>query len=148
MSYRVQGVNHHGITVADLNRSAAFFVDVLGFARGATVELDETFSAGVTGVEGAIITVTFVEGPGITVELLQYRAPDDRMVVTARPCDVGSAHLALFVDDVEAVVDASVRAGWNLAGVIQPIVTGPRAGGKAAYLRDADGTTLELVQRP
>lgn len=144
----IEAVNHHGITVTDLDASARFFVDVLGFTRGATVDLDETFSAGVTGVPGAVIRVVFVEGPGITVELLQYLAPADRTVVTSRPCDVGSAHLALFVDDVEGVVEASGAEGWQLAGVIQPIVTGPRAGGLAAYIRDADGVTLELVQRP
>ena len=148
MSYRVEGVNHHGITVTDIEKSVEFFVGVLGFQSGPTVELDETFSAGVTGVEGAVIKVAFVEGPGINVELLQYLAPADRSVVRARPCDVGSAHLALFVDDVDAIVEAATQAGWELAGVVQPIVVGPRAGGRAAYVRNSDGTTLELVQRP
>jgi catechol 2,3-dioxygenase-like lactoylglutathione lyase family enzyme len=148
MSFVIEGVNHHGITVSDLDRSLEFFVGVLGFEPGPTVDLDEEFSSGVTGVGGARIKVAFVRGPGIDVELLQYLGPDDRRAVDARPCDVGSAHLALFVDDIAAVVSASEPAGWRLAGVVQPITTGPRAGGSAAYLRDADGITIELVERP
>lgn len=148
MSFLVEGVNHHGITVSSVDRALEFFVGVLGFEPGATVDLDETFAAGVTGVEGARIRVAFARGPGIDVELLQYLAPADRTKIDARPCDVGTAHLALFVDDIAAVAAASAALGWRLAGNVQPITTGPRAGGRAAYLRDGDGTTIELVERP
>lgn len=146
--YRVEAANHFGITVSNLNKSLDFFVDVLGFDAGPTVDLDEAFSAGVTGVDGAVIRVAFVDGPGVTVELVQYLAPTGRESVTTLPCDVGSAHLAFFVDDIDAIVTAATHAGFALAGSIQPIAVGPRAGGRAAYIRNADGTTLELVQRP
>jgi hypothetical protein len=56
---------------------------------------------------------------------------------------VGSVHLALFVDDIDAH-----RRQRTLTGSIQPIVVGPRAGGRAAYLSDAAGTPLEVMQRP
>ena len=147
-SYRVMGANHFGITVSNLETSLSFFVSVLGFTAGPTVDLDETFSAGITGVAGAVIRVAFVEGPGVTVELVHYLSSPQRHAVQTLPSDVGSAHLALFVDNLDAIVAASTVAGWRLAGAIQPIVAGPRAGGQAAYIRNADGTTLELVQRP
>ena len=147
-NHRVEGANHFGITVSDIETSLAFFVGILGFEEGPTVDLDETFSAGVTGIDGALIRVTFVEGPGVTVELLQYLAPAGRSATPTRPCDVGSAHLAFFVVGIEAIVAAAAGAGWSLAGAIQPIVSGPRAGGRAAYIRDTDGITLELVERP
>lgn len=147
-AYRVVGANHFGITVSDIDRTRRFFIDVLGFIAGQTVDLDLAFSEGVTGVTGAVIRVAFVDGPGVTIELVQYLAPIDRTPAGTFPNDVGSAHVAFFVDDVEAIVTTAIRAGWRLAGTIQPIVAGPRTGGKAAYIRDADGTTLELVQRP
>jgi glyoxylase I family protein len=146
--YKVEAANHFGITVSDLAQCLQFFVGVLGFTAGATVELAEEFSAGITGVDGAVIRVAFVEGPGVTMELVQYLSPPQRMPVRTQPNDVGSAHLAFFVDNLAGIVAASERAGWHLAGAIQPIAVGPRAGGRAAYIRNADGTTLELVQRP
>lgn len=140
---------HHGITVRDLEASSAFFTDVLGLARGPQVDLDEEFSAGVTGVQGARISVVFLEGQGFAVELLQYHGPRGRFPSTgARPCDAGACHLALYVDDVADVVDRAASHGWGLAGAVQPITTGPRRGGLAAYLRDEAGAVLELVQRP
>lgn len=139
---------HHGITVADLDASVAFFRDVLGLRPQPRIDLDEEFSSGVTGIAGAQLSVVFLTGPGLDVELLQYAGPSDRGRVVARSCDAGSAHLALYVQDVHDVVRRAYPHGWTLLGAVQPICVGPRAGGRAAYLHDRDGAVLELVQRP
>lgn len=139
---------HHGITVVDLEASSAFFADVLGFARRPRIDLDETFSSGVTGIAGARISVVFLEGPGFAVELLQYDGPPDRAQGRSRSCDAGAAHLALYVDDVVDVVRRAEPHGWRPAGAVQPINVGPRSGGLAVYLRDEAGAVVELVQRP
>lgn len=144
----VEGLNHVGFTVADLDRTLAFFIDVLGFSPGARVELDEEFAAGVTGVANARISVAFAHGPGVDVELLQYAGDLREPARTPSPADVGAAHLALFVSGIEAIAEAAAHVGWYLAGAIQPITTGPRAGGRAAYLRDGSGATVELVEKP
>jgi len=139
---------HHGITVTDLEASARFFSEVLGLEAGPRIDLDEAFSAGVTGVAEARISVVFMQGPGLAVELLQYHGPDDRRSVDARPCDAGAAHLALYVDDLRRVVSGAADHGWTPMGAVQPITIGPRAGGLAVYLREPNGAVLELVQRP
>lgn len=139
---------HHGITVVDLEASSAFFADVLGFVPSPRIDLDEEFSAGVTGVQGARISVVFLDGPDFAVELLQYDGPPDRGTGGSRPCDAGAAHLALYVDDVVDVVRRAEPHGWCPAGAVQPITTGPRQGGLAVYLRDEVGAVVELVQRP
>jgi catechol 2,3-dioxygenase-like lactoylglutathione lyase family enzyme len=139
---------HHGMTVASIDAALGLFVGVLGFTPSERIELDEEFSAGVTGVEGARISVVFVETPGLAVELLSYAGTADRPVHRPRPCDPGAAHLALYVDDLDAVAAAAEGAGWRLAGSVMPITTGPRKGGRAAYLTDAGGSVVELVQRP
>ncbi len=148
MTFEVQAVAHHGITVASLEGALTFFEGVLGFRSGPVLFLPEGFAAGITGVPGASIRAVFVEAPGLHIELLEYQSPDDRSNLPPRPCDIGSAHLALFVDNIEGVADAAKVAGWHLAGTIQQIVTGPRVGGYAAYLTDGHGTIIELVQRP
>lgn len=147
MGFTVQASAHHGITVSDLRRSQRFFVDVLGFESRGEVDLDATFSSGITGIPDAKIRVALLSGPGIDVELLEYASPADA-AIRRQSSDVGAVHLALFVDDVHAAVHEAAAHGWGLAGAIQAIEVGPRAGGRAAYLVDADGVTLEFVQRP
>lgn len=142
----VIGLNHHGITVSSIEETSRFFVDVLGFRRGAVVELDPDFTARVTGVANSRLTAAFVHGPGIDVELLQYEAATAAGVQP--PSRPGSAHVALFVDDIAPIVEAARPLGWTPAGSIAPIVSGPRRGGRAAYLRDRDGATVELVEPP
>jgi len=144
----VQGFNHHGITVGDMDRALALFVDVLKFERGATVELDPGFTSAVTGVNDSALRAVFVHGPGVDVELLAYERRDGTDARPVAPNRPGASHIAFFVDDLRQVADDAAQVGWALAGSIAPIVSGPRAGGSAAYLRDPDGVTVELVQRP
>jgi hypothetical protein len=57
----------------------------------------------ITGVEGAEIKLAVLKTPGgHKIELLEYLAPADRKRVSLRPCDVGSVHVALIVDDLES----------------------------------------------
>ena len=62
-------------------------------------------------------------------------------------CDVGAAHIAFDVEDLRAVVDASLRNGATLMGEMLEITGGPNRGGRVAYVRDPDGVTMEFIQR-
>lgn len=147
MGFAVQAVDHTGITVSDLEHSLRFWTDVLGFKLSHRAELSGEFAANVTGVAAAEITIAVVIAPGgHRVELLQYHQPADRAQLRARPCDVGSVHLALRVDDLEAVLAAAADTGWQAAGPPQTMAVGPRAGTRFAYMHDPDGTTIELIQ--
>lgn len=140
-------VGHHGMTVRDPARTERFFVDVLGFRRAQRVELDRAFSSGVSGVEGATIAVQFLDGPGITVELLRYRGVSTD-AVRPSPADPGSAHLALYVAGLDEIVKKAAPLGWRPAGRVMDITVGPRVGGRAVYLTDDDGAVVELVEPP
>ncbi|HEV2528111.1 MAG TPA: hypothetical protein VGT61_06680 [Thermomicrobiales bacterium] len=65
-----------------------------------------------------------------------------------RPCDVGSAHFAFEVDDMEAVVERSGANGWKLLGTIETWPEGPMTGTRLAYITNDDGTILEFYQLP
>jgi hypothetical protein len=39
-------------------------------------------------------------------------------------------------------------SGWNAAGKPQTLTASPNAGKRVAYVRDPDGTTIELMQPP
>jgi len=144
----IRTVDHTGFTVTDLDRSLAFWRDVLGFEFSHRVHHTGSLAAEVTGVPGAEISLAVVKAPGHKIELLQYHAPPDRKKVALRPCDFGFAHVGLVVDDLDFVIGKIAASGWNAAGQPQTLISGPNAGRRVIYVRDPDGMTIELIQLP
>src|ERR1041384_8108828 len=79
MAFRIISADHTGITVSNLERSLAFWRDVLGFELSHTAHQKGELAKEITGVKGAEIKLAVVKAPGgHKVELLQYLAPMDR----------------------------------------------------------------------
>jgi catechol 2,3-dioxygenase-like lactoylglutathione lyase family enzyme len=149
MSFRILAADHTGITVSNLERALAFWRDVLGFELSHRAHQTGELAAEITGVAGAEIFLAVLKAPGgHKIELLEYLAPKDRKHVDPRPCDVGSVHVALTVDDLDAVLRKIATADWKTAGKPQTLTTGPNAGKCVIYVRDPDVTTIEFMQVP
>ena len=148
--FRIIAADHTGITVSNLERSLAFWRDVLGFELSHTAHQTGEMASEITGVAAAEIKLAVVKTPGgHKIELLEYVTPADRKRhVNFRPCDVGSVHVALIVDDLDAVLSAINVSGWKAAGKPQTLQSGPNAGKRVVYVRDPDGTTIEFMQQP
>jgi catechol 2,3-dioxygenase-like lactoylglutathione lyase family enzyme len=147
--FRIIAADHTGITVSNLERSLHFWRDVLGFELSHWTHQTGELASEITGVAGAEISLAVVKAPGHKIELLEYHAPPDRKQHTDFwPCDVGSLHIAFTVDDLEAVLSRIAAAGWQPAGRPQTLKTGPNAGKRVVYVRDPDGTTIELMEIP
>jgi catechol 2,3-dioxygenase-like lactoylglutathione lyase family enzyme len=148
--FRVIAADHTGITVSNLEKSLAFWRDVLGFELSHRAHQTGEMAREITGVADAEIKLAVVKGPGgHKIELLEYLAPADRKQhVDLRPCDVGSVHVALIVDDLIAVLQKISESGWKAAGGPQTLQSGPNAGKRVIYVRDPDGTTIEFMQPP
>jgi len=144
---KVLGVNHTSFTVSDIERSISFFTEVLGFRVTSHEPRDPAMIQALTGIDGADIDVAYLQMPGHALELIEYKGPDDRGKVNCRVCDVGAAHIAFDVEDLQAVVGPSLRNGVELMGEILEITGGPNKGGQVAYMRDPDGVTMEFIQR-
>jgi catechol 2,3-dioxygenase-like lactoylglutathione lyase family enzyme len=147
---RILAADHTGITVSNLERSLAFWRDVLGFELSHTAHQTGKMASEITGVEGAEIKLAVVKTPsGHKIELLEYLAPPERKWnLDLRPCDVGFVHVALIVDDLGAILNAINASGWKAAGKPQTFRSGPNAGKRVVYVRDPDGTTVEFMQPP
>ena len=144
--FRVLATNHTSFTVSDLDRSIAFFSEVLGFEMVNRAQRDPKLISSITGVPGADIEVAYIQGPGHRLELIQYHGPSERSQVDSRPCDSGFAHVAYDVDDVDAAVAASAPHQFLPIGEVTMIDKGPNAGRKVVYLRDPDGVTIEYIE--
>ena len=146
--FRVLETNHTGFTVADLERTVAFFRDVLGYEVLSFEPRHPEHIQHVTAIEGAEITVAYVRGPGHVLELMEYGGPADRGHVRPRPCDAGFAHIALIVDDLDAAIAACEAHGVGALATPLVMGRGPNKGNRIVYLRDPDGFAIELISRP
>ena len=149
MSFRILAADHTGITVSNIERALEFWRDVLGFEFSHRAHQKGERAEQITGVVDAEILLAVVKAPGHKIELLQYLAPSDRKIENAaRPCDLGSVHVALVIDDLDAVLERVAASGWKTAGKPQTLTVGPNAGKRVVYVRDPDGTTIEFMQMP
>src|SRR5947208_14826503 len=96
MAFRILAADHTGITVSDIERSLAFWRDVLGFELSHRAHQKGELAEQITGVSGAEILIAVVKAPGHKIELLEFRAPADRKQENGiRPSEVVPAHIAL-----------------------------------------------------
>jgi catechol 2,3-dioxygenase-like lactoylglutathione lyase family enzyme len=150
-AWAIDGARHAGITVSDLDRSLEFYCGLLGLELRTRRLYEEREIAEIVGVpEATAWDIAFLRIPGsdVEIELIEYRGCERRAANT-RPCDYGSGHFALHVNDIEAVYsDLSTRGvEFRSAGPIEQ-VSGPRRGGKSLYAHDPDGYIVEFSQRP
>jgi len=148
--FRIIAADHTGITVSNLERSLAFWRDVLGFEFSHSAHQKGERPEQITGVKGADLKLAVLKTPtGHKIELLEYYAPEDRKKDNAlRPCDLGHVHVALIVDDLDAILQRIEASGWNAAGQPQSLTSGPNTGKRVVYVQDPDGTTIEFMQMP
>jgi glyoxylase I family protein len=150
MPFRILAADHTGITVSNLERSLAFWRDVLGFEFSHRAHQKSEMAVQITGVKGAELKLAVVKAPGgHKIELLEYLDPADRKKhVDLRPCDVGHVHVALTVDNLNAILERIAASGWKTTGRPQTLTTGPNAGKRVVYVRDPDSTTIEFMEIP
>ncbi len=91
--------------------------------------------------------MAIVSLPDQTIELLEYQGLE-RPSEPAKPFDPGFAHLALVVDDIDALLVRIAAYGWESARHSQPIASGARAGTRVIYAVGPDGATIEFMQPP
>ena len=148
-AFRIIAADHTGITVSNLERSLAFWRDVLGFEFSHESHQTGERAEQITGVKGADLKLAVLKtSTGHKIELLEYCAPPSRKKSDLRPCDVGHVHVALIVDDLEAILQRIAASGWKAAGIPQDLTSGPNAGKRVVYVTDPDGTTIEFMQMP
>jgi catechol 2,3-dioxygenase-like lactoylglutathione lyase family enzyme len=144
----ITGVGNFSHIVADVDKAAAFYRDVIGLdvnqAPGAFAGTPAIMDLGNTpGAQSRVATFR-VPGAQFGLELIEYK--DIQRVPAARRFqDPGSANLVLTVRDLDAIV-ARVRKS---AGRIQTIGGQPTTipGAKVIFLQDPDGFFIELSQR-
>lgn len=145
----VVGLFHGGVTVSDLDRSVAFYRDVLGFEVAIRRDATEEYLREMHGQPFTMVRMAFLAIPNSDsmIELIEYQGVETRKP-TYQPSDPSTGHLCFLVDDIHAV-DARLRSAGCPGRSADPIeiTAGPNKGGWAVYFADPDGYPIEFIQR-
>jgi catechol 2,3-dioxygenase-like lactoylglutathione lyase family enzyme len=146
----VVGVHHTSRSVADMDRSLAFYRDLLGLEVLLDTEMSGEMLEREVALEGARLRLVELGTGGETMlELLQYQEPQPRQEVDElRPCDAGAHHVALAVEDIQADYDRLSGAGVEFTCPPQEVDAGYFAGHRTVYCYDPDHMIVELWQVP
>ena len=146
------GVASVGLTVSDLDRSVAFFRDVLTFEVVGMEEHEGPAHETLEGVFGLHTRVARLELGDETLELTQYLAPEGRPIpVDSRSNDRWFQHVALVVADMDRAyaVLREHRVRFASSSPQRLPDWNPDAGGiRAFYFKDDDGHVLEILAFP
>jgi catechol 2,3-dioxygenase-like lactoylglutathione lyase family enzyme len=146
----VTGLDHAGLSVADLERSLAFYEGLLGLPLAGIAREESPDISAIVGQGGVRVRIADLMLPGGGVlELLQYEHPAGAPV-QASHTQAGTAHVALGVRDLTALHARLVAAGVDIVSE-RPVTlhTGDHWNGATVlYVRDPDRNVIELIERP
>ena len=138
----VTSYSHTSFTVSNIDVSIDFYVDQLGLTLARRWERTGPEIEALTGVNGARLSMAMVECGDFKLELIQY-VGGAGVVLDPVINNVGTAHIAFQVPDVDAFCERLVRNGVKLYGTPATLHP-PRVRG--VYISDPDGITIELSE--
>lgn len=147
---KIFGIQHVGMTVADVNKAVEFYTKVLGLV----VEIPpgdltggEVFAKTI-GVPGAVLRGAFIKIPksGEKIELLEYKSPASP-VKEPLPLDaIGSMFIAFQVNDVDGMVKKLLAHGVTVYPVPAKVNEAGFFGGiKWVYFKDSLGKIHQII---
>lgn len=143
-----RALDHVGLTVSDLERALAFWRDLLGLretGRGVVAweHLDRLTGLDATEIEWVGLALA----DGTALELQRYRHPVTGALALGDENAPGRSHVALVLDDLDAVV-GRLRSAGTAVRSRSPILLerGAYAGWRAIYVLDPDGHSVELME--
>ena len=147
----VTGILHTGLTVSDLDRSVAFYRDLLGLELIAQWDSSQPYLRAIVAYPDAELRIALLrlpqtgEGAGHHIELLEYRRPRGQRgdVNTYNP---GNGHVAFMVADIEKTYAELSAKGVRFKSGRVPITHRRNPGAKGVYLFDPHHITLEMIQ--
>jgi catechol 2,3-dioxygenase-like lactoylglutathione lyase family enzyme len=145
----VTTLHHTGYTVEDLDRSLAFYGDLLGMEVVARQEKAGGYLAQIVGYPDARVRMAHLRlaGGEHVLEFFEYLAPSGRIATPLQPRDTGTPHLCFAVDDLQVIYERLLAAGADtFVSAPVEVDAGINRGARALYLRDPDGIPVELFQ--
>jgi len=140
----ISQVRHTGLVVADLEKALHFWCILLGFRVEKRMDESGPHIDAMMGLNGVrVTTVKLVAPQGGMIELLHFPSHPDRSEWVGHPYSTGFTHVALTVDDLDAVCRKLADAGVTFSA---PPQLSPDGYAKVTYGRGPEGVLVELVE--
>ncbi|MGP6159399.1 MAG: VOC family protein [Vulcanimicrobiaceae bacterium] len=152
VAFPVAGVGDFGMTVSDMDRAVAFYVNVLTFRKLSDQEIAGTDFEELEGVFGARARIVRLQLGQQTIALTSYLTPPERPIPNdSTSNDRWFQHIAIVVSDMGKAY-AHLRAAHVTYASPEPQTLPPSipaaAGISAFYFKDPDGHALEILHFP
>jgi catechol 2,3-dioxygenase-like lactoylglutathione lyase family enzyme len=148
----VEAVDSVSITVSDMDRSLAFYEDVLTFEKVSEVEVEGEAYERLMGVFGLRMRVARLRLGEEFIELIEVMTPQGRPIpADSRSNDGWFQHVAIIVRDMDRAFAWLRQHDITYASPAPQRLPdwNPNAGGiEAFYFKDPDGNTLEILAFP
>jgi catechol 2,3-dioxygenase-like lactoylglutathione lyase family enzyme len=147
---RFRALDHVGYAVGNLDRSIAFYEVLLGVPLLLRKTWTHPYVGTIVGYPDLVLEGAFFQLPNaVVLELLEYKSPQPAGV-DMESYNAGNAHLCLVTDDMAVDFERLRAAGYDTFRSDAPVEIpwGPYRGGRACYLRDPDGISIELLEEP
>jgi len=149
---KIKNVSHIAVGVRDMDRSLAFYRDVLGLHVSLDAIEELPSIAGSPPIRRRGVYLRWREGADESFIVLDQQLAQAPFGEPPKTFQVGTHHWGLWVDDVEGMVARAEAAGVPI--LVRPangdtLAYGEPAGGtvRTAFLRDPDGNVVQLDQR-
>lgn len=142
---KIHRIDHVGINVNDLSAAKAFFLD-LGFEVRAEWEMEGELLDRVVGLHDVKTACVGLGAPGSQtwIELVKYYRPSDEAEIQQPYANtLGIRHIAIEIDDIEAMVANLKQKGTEMFSEIQQY----EQSYKLCYVRGPEGIILELAEK-
>ena len=141
----IKGIHHASFTVSNMERSVAFYRDILGMevlwdSVDAGVKYKGEVTDKITGCPETEQHLVFMGTEGDFLELVEY-TPGGKALIENKASDVGSAHVCFKTDDIQALYE-------KLLANKAVLHCSPQKGmsNQVMYFRDPDGIILEAME--
>ena len=133
---------HVGLTVKNLERSLAFYRDVVGMKEGERLEVKSKAFDTLTNNPGAQLKVAHLTAGPFMLQLIEYAAAGGT-TLDLHHNNVGSPHMSFYVSDIEAKYREVQQRGEVkiTSGLVQIAPTM-----RSFYTEDPDGVPVEFLQ--
>ncbi len=150
----IQGVHHIGVSVPNLEKARAFYIDLLGGVEEvAPLQwADNPFIDAVVGLKDSAARQFFCRLGNTHIEVFEYSNPRSADQDPDKGVhNFGYTHFALQVDDIQAVYQRLLDAGIRIhtppsMDGITIAADGSKHGYAATYCRDYFGNAFEIME--
>jgi len=141
----IQGIHHTSFTVSNMEKSVAFYRDILGMkvswdSAAAGANLKGEAADNVTNCPGSELRIVFLVTGNSRIELVQYN-PAGKQQADNNSNDTGSAHVCFKTDSIEEFYKRLLANKVRVHCRPQQLDSA-----KVMYFRDPDGIILEAAQ--